>query len=361
MAVEPKNEYQPDYVSPPGDTLSEMLVSRGMKQSDLAKRTGRTPKHINEIIQAKACITPETALQLERVLSIPASFWSNRQRHYDEYLAHKKEIQQLNSRIEWVRNFPYNPMVKHGWVPECKNRMEQLKNLLNFFSVASPNTWSRVWSNEQVSYRKSEMYEPNEYSLAAWLRQGEIVAQTIDCKPYNEAKFLEVLSEIRALTLTSPEVFHPRLIELCASCGVAVAFVKELPKTASGATRWLTSTKALIQLSLKYNTDDHLWFTFFHEAGHVLSSKKRAIFIETSKRQEKSDEENRANKFATEFLIPLEEWDSFPGSRISKSKILSFSNRLGISPGIVVGQLQKRQLLPYSHCNDLKRTLKWAS
>ena len=69
-----KNEYHPDVVSPPGETLAETLEEIGMSQSDLARRMGRPLKTINEIVQGKAAITADTALQLERVWNIPASF-----------------------------------------------------------------------------------------------------------------------------------------------------------------------------------------------------------------------------------------------------------------------------------------------
>ncbi|MEO8956236.1 MAG: HigA family addiction module antitoxin, partial [Ktedonobacteraceae bacterium] len=70
-----QNEYHPDYVSPPGETLLETLETIGMSQAELAKGIGCSVKTINEIIQKKAAITAETALQLEQVLHIPASFW----------------------------------------------------------------------------------------------------------------------------------------------------------------------------------------------------------------------------------------------------------------------------------------------
>lgn len=82
-----QNQYTPDYVSPSGETLQEILEEHGMSQAELAERTGRLKKTINEIINGKAAITPETALQLERVLGIPASFWNNRERQYREALA----------------------------------------------------------------------------------------------------------------------------------------------------------------------------------------------------------------------------------------------------------------------------------
>ncbi|MFN7564746.1 MAG: HigA family addiction module antitoxin, partial [Prosthecobacter sp.] len=60
--------FQPDYASPPGETLAETLDAMGLTQSELARRMGRPIKTINEIIQGKAAITADTALELERVL-----------------------------------------------------------------------------------------------------------------------------------------------------------------------------------------------------------------------------------------------------------------------------------------------------
>src|SRR2546428_9503399 len=87
MASMLQNEYYPDYVSPPGETLLETLEAIGMSQAELAKRMGCPVKTINEIIEKKAPITTETALQLEQVLHVPASFWLKREQHYRESLA----------------------------------------------------------------------------------------------------------------------------------------------------------------------------------------------------------------------------------------------------------------------------------
>jgi Zn-dependent peptidase ImmA (M78 family) len=156
-------------------------------------------------------------------------------------------------------------------------------------------------------------------------------------------------------------VFQPRLTEWFAACGVAVAFVPELPKIrASGATRWLTPSKALIQVNLRYKTDDHFWFTVFHEAWHVLNDSKKMLFVDTERFD--GEHEEAANRFAAEQLVPQVELTALAFSRrhLSKADIVAFARRQGIAPGIVVGQLQHRRLLPFAHCNELKRTFVWA-
>jgi addiction module HigA family antidote len=86
MAEIKGSSFQPNYAVPPGETLRETLEFLGMTQAQLADRTGRPKKTINEIISGKAAITAETALQLERVLGVPASFWSNLERRRNSAL-----------------------------------------------------------------------------------------------------------------------------------------------------------------------------------------------------------------------------------------------------------------------------------
>jgi len=107
-----ENQYVPDYVSPPGETLLEVIEDKEMSQVELAKRMGRPQKTINEIIQGKAALTPETALQLERVLNIPASFWNNRERQYREFIARMAEQERLSSHTKWMKHFSVAAMIK---------------------------------------------------------------------------------------------------------------------------------------------------------------------------------------------------------------------------------------------------------
>ncbi len=85
------NEYNPDYVSPPGESLAETLESLAMSPAALAKKMGLPVRTVNDIINGKRAVTPEIALQLEKVLRIPARFWNNRERLYREFLSKKTD------------------------------------------------------------------------------------------------------------------------------------------------------------------------------------------------------------------------------------------------------------------------------
>jgi HTH-type transcriptional regulator/antitoxin HigA len=356
-----KNQYNPDFVTPPGESLLETLEVMGMSQAEFAERTGRPKKTINEIIRGKAAITPETALQFEKVLGVPASFWINREQNYQEWLAREQERSSFEKYLSWIEQFPVKEMSDLGWIARHNDPLNQLSELLQFFGIASPNQWKAVNNDLSLAFRRSTAYKAEPEIISAWLRKGEIEAQSIDCDPFDVDAFRKALDEIRLLTNESPEVFVPKTVELCAKAGVAVVFIHELRKLrTNGATRWLNPNKALIQLSLLYKTDDHLWFTFFHEAGHILLHGKRDIFLEEN--NQINDKEDEANRFATDWLIPSSEYKNFHprGSYFSKAEISEFAEKLGIAPGIVVGRLQHDRRVPMKNCNDLKRKLRWA-
>lgn len=361
MAEPVRNQYEPSDVSPPGETLQETIEALGMTQADLAERMGRPKKTINEIVQGKAAITPETALQLERVLRIPADFWMNRENHYRAYLARQSEQQQLAHHKSWARQFPLGRMIAYGWIREHNDEISQTREILGFFGVASPAAWERTWSNVvDVTFRKSIAVSSSRYAIATWLRAGELQARTDECGPFDAERFQKALAAVRQLSANLTEDFVDRLRHTCAESGVVVAFVPELPKAPIfGATRWLNPDRALLQLSLRYKSDDQFWFSFFHEAGHILKHGKRSVFIEADRRDDPRERE--ADDFAARTLIPEPEYRQFvqTGS-LTKQAIRTFAKRIGIAPGIVVGRLQHDRLLPHSHCNDLKRRLDWA-
>ena len=355
------NQYAPDYLVLPGEVLVEYLEAYGMTQTELAARTGLTKKTINEIIKGKSPITSETALKLERSLGRPAHFWNNLERQFQEDRSRFAEKKRLENHLDWLKKVPVGHLTKLGWLPKKRDKISQLTEVLRFFGIASSEQWATVWQEHQVAYRQTQRFEARAESVSAWLRKGEIEARQIVCEPYDKKRFMKALDVIRGLTMEGPEVFQPRLVDICANAGVAVVFVPELPKTGVyGATRWL-GNKAAIQLSLRYKSNDHFWFTFFHEAGHIIKHGRKEIFIEDNDMDGKKEEE--ANAFARDRLIPPTEYRRFLASWDGRSlaPIEVFAKEIQIAPGIVVGRLQHDNHLPNSHGNKLKVFFRWSN
>jgi HTH-type transcriptional regulator / antitoxin HigA len=211
-----------------------------------------------------------------------------------------------------------------------------------------------------VAFRMSTAHETNPASVAAWLRQGVIEAEKIECDLWNKSTLIASIPDIRALTrCKDPSVFFASLVEIGRRCGVAFVFVRT-PKgcTASGATHFISKTKAIIQLSFRYRSDDHFWFTLFHEIGHLILHDRSHLFIEGAAQIALHDE-NEANVFAADTLIPPEYRNEFGAIRQKFSLVMRFAKRVGVSPGIVVGQMQKVGMLHQGQMNFLKVRYQW--
>jgi addiction module HigA family antidote len=349
-----------DLAVPPGELLAEELEARGMTQKELAERTGRPEQKISEIINGKKSITQDTALELEKVLGISAEFWVNLEASYQLTKARLREKSELERQEDWLDFFPLQELRARGYIPRSRNKRETVGALLKFFGVASFPALRQRQEAFIQEYRITPKSRVSEGALWAWLRVGAMQARQIETAPYNQSRFLNVLSDIRSLTTERAQVFFPRMIELCASTGVAFVIVKQFPKSgANGVVRWLSADKAMIQLSTKRGWTDIFWFTFFHEAKHVLDRQKRRAFVNGI--NDDPEAEATADRFAQDMLIPTDEWSRFVVPRAwSSLRVRELAQLVGIHPGIVVGRLQHEGLIPPSDLNDLRTRFVWS-
>jgi len=364
MAENSQNQYFPDEVTLPGETLAETLKAKSMTQAEFSLRSGLSEKTISQIINGKAPITHESALAFERVLGASAQFWMNRETRYREYLARIEEKEHLSSLTSWASYFPYAEMAKRHYVEPIPHTQKEARvsSLLDFFAVVSPSAWSDVWEKREVAFRRSAKVCDNLHVVASWLRAGERRAYDLSAEDYSASQFRAVIPSLRALTNSPIPDAAPEMESLCASAGVRLALVPELPKLgASGATYWLRDSKPVIQLSLRYKTTDHFWFSFFHEAKHVFQESRKKVFLDTPAFDLDAPEEEEANKFSGDTLIPPVAYASFVSShsRFTAAIIRSFAQELEIHPGIVVGRLQHDRKIPFKNHNGLKQRVTW--
>lgn len=267
----------PDWVSPPGETILDLIEEKNWNQKELAQRIGYTEKHLSNLVQGKVALTEDTALRLERVLGSTANFWLNREAKYQEHLARieSQKLYQNPKSLEWLDSFPIQELQKINAIPKDrvipKNKPKLVEGLLRFFGVASPEQWSQHYGTDmQLAFRRSRESTSDIGAISSWLRLGEIEAEKLDAPKYDCGKFKKALKQIRELTIQTPDIFHPEMHRLCYESGVMLVFVPAIPKAhVSGVARWLNN-KPLIQLSLYGKTNDKFWFTFFHEAAHIL-------------------------------------------------------------------------------------------
>ncbi len=357
------NAFDPDWISSPGDTIVDLLEERNWTQAELASRLGASRKFVSQLVSGKASLSESVAIRLARVLGSTVRFWLNREADYRAALAKKFEIDTLRKDIDWLDEFPVSQMQKFGWITSHGDKARTVAECLRFFGVGTVEAW-RKWSDglSQTAYRMSEKSRSRFGAIAAWLRFGEIQAQEIDCRSYSADAFKSCLEVLRSFTLEEdPKIFVPKMKKSCAEAGVAVVFAPAPTGCpASGATRWLSKDKALLMLSLRYKTDDQLWFSFFHEAAHILLHRKRLMFLEIDQNDCHSQiKEDEANKFAADMLIPRRFHLDLLATGGNRDKIIAISKKIGVAPGIVVGRMQHEKILHYSHLNDLKVRYDW--
>ncbi len=358
LAAQKKYEFEPDYAVPPGETLLEVMESLEMTQKELAVRTGLTEQTLTRIFKGEQPVSYETANRLELVTQVSARMWNNLEAQYREQLAKLAERQRLGTNIQWLKTIPTKELIERGCLEATDDTVALLRKTLAFFGVSSIEAWQGVWDVPAVAARRSTCFETRPGDAAAWIRQGELQAHEIECGPFDKKRFREALQQIRTLTREKPEGFVPEMKRLCAEAGVAVALVREMKKVPwSGATRWLTPNKAMILLSLRGRGEDKFWFSFFHEAGHVLNDGKKDLLINDDSQDDPREE--RANGFAAEFLVPSRHDSAITKFR-AKVDVVSLAEELGISPGIVAGRYQFLTG-KWNFFKDQIQKLEWAS
>ncbi len=352
---EARNSYSPDYAIHPGEYLEEVLESRGISKTEFAARCGISLKTVSQIIHGKASFSPDVALQFQNVLGVSAEIWLRLQSSYQLHESRAEEASRLGDAEEWARKFPLGDMKKLGIVSPGKDWTGKVREILMFFNVSSPEAWESYYAAKAVAYRKSPTLEASRHSIATWLRIAELAAERFVARPYDKAVLSEALIRIRSLTTKPPEEFEKELCGECAAAGVALVFVPELHATRiSGAAKWLTGDKAMIALSLRHKSDDHFWFTLFHELGHIFLHGRKAVFIDSDS-DKRLVAEKEADAFARRVLIPAQAYEAFVSRGVFYgSQIEAFAKESGVSPGIVVGMLQHDRHIPYSWHNNFK-------
>lgn len=366
VAEKPKSDWTPKWAVHPGEVLEEHLEAHGLSQAEFARRADLSAKHVSTIIACKAPVTVETARAFERVLGLKAAVWARLQDAWDLHLSEQSEqaVATTDAIQQWVAQFPVSELRKRGYLPTAaKAREEVYGALLTFFGVASKDAYDARFNRLAVQYRHSPTHRSDDACLRSWLQIGELQARRRKVRPYDGAQFEDLLKGIRSLTLQPVDEFLPVLTDRCAQAGVQLVTVKPLPKTRlSGAAWWISNDQAVIQLSLRHKTNDHFWFSFCHEAGHVLLHKRDVIFADDEVDKGDHELEAEADRFAEDALVghkDLQKFLSTPGL-LSKKTVCAFAQCVGVHPGIVVGMLQHKRKLPWSHMNDLKDRYEWA-
>lgn len=342
-----RHPYTPADVVPPGETLVEWLHREDMNQVEFARRSSLTPKHITQVVKGKVGISPEVALAFERVTSIPARYWLQLEANYRTHRQRSEDQARLRAHVDILKPFPVRDLIRRGCISEQPNEIDTLIAVLRFFGVADPEALETVWLRPAL-YRRAKAFEADAGALACWLRLAEVQATRAKTAPYNEEAVREALQRIRTLSRLPGTDWYEPLVELCSSVGIALVVVKEFPRSrVNGATKWLTTEKAMVALSLRYRRNDTFWFTLFHELGHLLKHSRKMTFIDDGRAAAGDLLEEEADAFASRTLIPPRAAAQLKNIK-SASELRRFAEAIGVADGIVVGRMRHEGLIPHS-------------
>lgn len=351
-------DWKPTWSVAPGEVLVEALEERVMTQAELGRRMARPLKTISEIATGKAAITPETAIQLERALGISAALWLGLESRYREALARQQDREDLEGHVEWLHRFPIKELVGRKIIDRQAPEAEQAASLLAYFGVSSPAGWQQFWGPRVASYRMSETLSVSPYAVAIWLREAEREVEDIELPAFDPLRLRAIVPEIRSMTtalVLAMAVEESR--ELLGSAGVGLLLAKGVRGApASGAVRWIRNNPWIL-LTLRHRTDDHLWFSLFHEIGHLLEGGRRKDhFEQLSDNSTTRSDESAADTFAREALLPdFESSDLMRANQLDRRVIRETAGEYGVAPGIVVGRLERDKKVHPGQFSDLKR------
>ena len=354
-------ERRPYEVFPPGDFIREEIGERGWTQEVLAEILGISLRRVNEVIKGKRRVTPETARALGKAFGTSAEFWMNLESTYRLWLTEEAD-EDVERRSKLYDEYPLKAMMKRGWIKESSSVDKLEESVLSFFNVSEIGETPATFPH---AARKSTSYRGLTREQRAWLLRAWTLAPSVPAENYTKKRLRGSLERLRELL---PDV--KRLAEVpvvLAEGGVRLVLVEQLPGTRiDGAAFWLNAKSPVVALSLRFNRVDGFWHTLIHDLMHIVNgdvtptSEPRLdidIFGEHATRDEaRPPAEVRADAEAAEFLIPQDKLDSFIRQvrpYYSKKKIRLFAESVGVHPGIVVGQLQHRGEIPFTHSRDM--------
>jgi len=349
---------RPAEVFPPGDFIREELEVRGWRQADLAEIMGRSTAELSRLMNGKTGITEETAQQLGDAFGTGPEYWLGLQNAYS--LSQLPRDTAISERAKVYAYAPVREMRRRGWIADTDD-LEVLQNeLCKFFRVPSLEERPEFTA---AARKYDPAADPTSTQVAWWARARQI-AERNQVAAYDDSRLDELEKELRDLSAYPKEV--ARVPDTLASYGIRFVVVEPLAGgKIDGAAFWLdeaNSTHPVIALSLRYDRVDAFWFTLVHEYAHIKFRDGLMFDDDLAGRDQWPSEakelvEQRADATAAELLIPSDALESFihrTRPYYSRSNIAKFANRIKVHPGIIVGQLQYRGELPWTHLNAFK-------
>lgn len=341
----------PAEVFPPGEFIREELEARGWTQGDLAQIMDRPLRLINELVAGKKQITPETARGLAEAFGDnDPLYWMNLDSAYR--LAQAAPVDDLVSRrSKLYSRFPVREITKRNWIESSDNLDVVEQRVCRFYGIKN------IDEQPQFAHAaKAAQYDERTSLQWAWLHRAKELAECVHASTYSEQKLRGALQKLHELLIAPEEI--RQVPQILSEAGVRFVVIEFLPGAKiDGAAFWLDEESPVVALSIRFDRISNFWFVLRHEIEHILKRDGLVkIDVELTEQMQRKDllppEEVHANEVAADFVVPNSELDGFirrVRPLYSEQRILLFAKRIGVHPGLVVGRLQFRDEVPYTH------------
>ncbi len=357
---------QPNWVSPPGATISRLMTVKEIPGEELADSLELSRGQFDELLNGRVRITEKLAAAISEQLGATPRLWMARDKAYLRDLARLGQAD-AQDMTAWLRSMPTASMRKLGWISPSSKGQDLADEVLRFFGCRDLAHWGMRYSEGigAVTFRTSISFEADSMATLAWLRAGELQAMAMELPVFRPEEFADRLRTLKKLSVfRHPKTYFVRLREACRASGVALTSSR-LPEgcRASGASWVGESGHPVIHLSFRHLSEDHVWFTFYHEAAHVLLHGESHIDGDATAigSTEYVNQETEANDFAQQALMPGEQLQELMHGRVTSKRIMTAARHANVTPGIVVGQLEKASAIPHGRMAFLKHRYRWGA
>lgn len=342
---------------PPGEFIKEELDARGWTQEDLAEIMGRQSSIISGLINGKRAVSSDIASDLAAAFGTTAQFWMNLEAAYQLFVENRvSEVVERKARL--FAKAPIKDMIKRNWIQASRNLDDLEAQVLRLLEIGSLD------EEPALQYATKKSTTTANPSQTAWVYRAKKLAKGIQAEKFSIKLFTDALVKLQQMRANPEDV--RRVPRILSEGGVRFLLIETLPKgKIDGACFWLDEHSPVIAISMRYDRLDNFWYITSHECGHVANGDAKwgnpildvdLVGEQAVPFEEKSETEKRADRFAEEFLVEGREMDRFI-ARIrplySKQKIKNFAARIGVHPALVLGQLQHRNEVDWSHSREM--------
>ena len=339
---------KPARVFPPGHVIKRELAARGWTQQDLAHIMGRPQQFISQLVRGRKRITERTAMELAEAFGVSSELWLNLEQRYRLYQARRQrrnggDIERRRRLYELV---PVNELLKRGWIKAGESLESLEASVRDFLEIESLQDTPAL----ALAMRHTDTREPHSAALVAWAKRVQHLSRRRHVADFAPERLLAAVPEILACSRRVED--FQQLPPLFNQLGVRVVIVPHLPRTYLDGAAFLLESHPVIALTFRYRRIDSVWFTLMHELAHIVLGRGQ-VYLDDLKEPSDNPEEQKANRWASDHLIPPERYAEFlrdhPDRHFSHKAIESFAEAIGRHPGIVVGRLHYEQEVPYTH------------